>query len=327
MRLRKPRPTCRKLHPCHTSARVIPAGAHEPRRALPALHRQVPAFAATQVVRSFMALQMHQPPRMDVALSAGASRFRLGEVSIDPLTFEQAIDAIERLVDLRRGGAVFTPNVDHIVRAGLDPHLREAYAHASLSLADGMPVIWASHLLGRPLPAKVSGSDLIDPLMARAAARGWRVYLLGGAEGVAARAAERLCVRYRDLHVVGTSAPRLDDPLNDTQGELACLRVREAQPDLLLVGLGCPKQEVWSHRYAGALRPTVVVCVGGSFDFVTGRVKRAPRWMSTAGMEWLFRFAQEPRRLFGRYFVRGPRFLSILARAWWGGLGAGSRGE
>src|SRR5262245_45335736 len=117
--------------------------------------------------------------------STSPARLRLGHVPVDAVTFDGALHAIAQLVERRQGGYVLTPNVDHVVRADFDPALRDAYHHANLSLADGMPILWASQLLGQPLPAKVSGSDLIDPLMALAAKRNWRVYMLGGAPGVA----------------------------------------------------------------------------------------------------------------------------------------------
>src|SRR5262245_23583569 len=125
-------------------------------------------------------------------------RFRLGPIAVDRLTFAQALDAVEALVG--RGGMVFTPNVDHLVQAASNARLRAAYAAADLSLADGMPLVWASRLLGAPLPERVAGSDLLGPLMTRAARRGWRVYFLGGAPGVAARAA----ARFPGVRVAGT---------------------------------------------------------------------------------------------------------------------------
>src|SRR6267143_6568627 len=132
--------------------------------------------------------------------TAGRGRWRLGGVIVDRVGFTDALETIAGLVDAGEGGAVFTPNVDHVVVAETDSRLRTAYERVSLSLADGMPVVWASRLFGPRLPGKVSGSDLVLPLMKRAAARQWRVYLVGGAEGVAARAAETLRERIPQLH-------------------------------------------------------------------------------------------------------------------------------
>ena len=244
------------------------------------------------------------PPRRQI---------RLGHLWIDALDFQGALDAIEALVDRGQGGSVFTPNVDHVVSAEDDAGLRAAYADVSLSLADGQPVVWASRLLGTPLPAKVSGSDLVWPLMARAARRGWGVYLLGGAPGAAEVAGARL-VRELGVRIVGVDAARI--PLEAVPGavDAALERVRAARPDLVLVALGSPKQERWIHRSLAALRPAVALGVGASLDFLAGQVRRSPAWMSRAGLEWLYRLGQEPRRMAHRYLVKDPRFLAVLAR-------------
>lgn len=243
-------------------------------------------------------------------------RFRIGQVHVDRITLAGAVDAIEALIHARRGGVVVTPNVDHVVLADRHRAFREAYAAADLSLADGKPIVWASHLLGAPVPEKVSGSDLVLPLLDRAAARGWRVYLLGGGPGVAEEAAERLA-RERGVHIAGTAAPRLA-PLTGLPVDAAAAdapdAVRRARPDLVLVAFGAPKQEVWMHEHRHALAPAVLAGVGASLDFLAGRVRRAPRRISNAGLEWLWRLAQEPSRLWRRYLLDDPQFLPILLR-------------
>jgi N-acetylglucosaminyldiphosphoundecaprenol N-acetyl-beta-D-mannosaminyltransferase len=238
-------------------------------------------------------------------------RILIGEVPIDAVTFEGALDAIERLVEAGQGGSVFTPNLDHVVKVDRDPAAREAYAAASLSLADGMPLVWASKLLRTPLPEKVSGSDLIFPLMQRAARKQWRVYLLGARPEVARAAADKL--EREGVIIAGIDSPvvRSDGGAGDDVLE----RVRKARPHLLIVALGFPKQERFSHRYADALRPAVALGLGGTLDFIAGAVRRAPRWMQRAGLEWLFRLAQEPRRLARRYLIEDPRFALIFLRA------------
>jgi N-acetylglucosaminyldiphosphoundecaprenol N-acetyl-beta-D-mannosaminyltransferase len=241
-------------------------------------------------------------------------RVRIGHAVIDDLTLSGALDAIAELVARGRGGTVCTPNVDHVVLLEDDALLRAAYASASLVCADGMPIVWASRLLGTPLREKVSGSDLIGPLIQRAARARWRVYLVGGGEGVAARAAERLKVEAPGREIVGIDARSIDldrdAPAHD--GLVAALTA--ARPDLVLLALGCPKQEIVMHRIAAAVRPAVCVGVGASLDFFAGAMPRAPRWMSAAGLEWLYRFGREPRRLWRRYLLRDPRFAAIFLR-------------
>jgi N-acetylglucosaminyldiphosphoundecaprenol N-acetyl-beta-D-mannosaminyltransferase len=209
---------------------------------------------------------------------------------------------------------VFTPNVDHVVMASTDERLRRAYAAVDLALADGMPVVWASRVFGCPVPEKVSGSDLVPALMKRAEAEGWRVYLLGGADGVARRASRRLRRAHPGLRVVGTAAPRIDLGAPDAQMREVIDDIRGAAPDLVIVGLGAPKQELWIDASAPLLQPAVLLGVGASIDFLAGTRRRAPPWMSAAGLEWAYRLAHEPRRLFRRYLLRDPRFLIIVLR-------------
>jgi len=234
---------------------------------------------------------------------------------VDAVTQHGALDVFDELVTRGEGGAVFTPNVDHIVIAEDNPRFRDVYSRASLSIADGVPVLWAARLLGKPLPEKVSGSDFVPLLLEHAAKRGWRVYFLGGAPGVAALARDKLRDRLPRLEVVGVEAPRIEpggpaDARNDL-----IERIRAASPHIILVALGAPKQEFWIDEVRDALRPAVLMGVGASLDFVAGTVRRAPAWMSNVGLEWLFRLSREPRRLWKRYLVRDPRFITILGRA------------
>jgi N-acetylglucosaminyldiphosphoundecaprenol N-acetyl-beta-D-mannosaminyltransferase len=242
------------------------------------------------------------------------SRVRIGQLDVDAVTFSEALDRIASLVERKAGGAVFTPNVDHVVKAERDAAFREAYARADLCLADGMPLVWASRLLTTSLPEKVSGSDLLLPLMRLAAERRWRVYLVGGAPGVAEEAGQRLRAEL-GVRVAGSDSPVVgpDGAADDSEQTLE--RLRAARPDLVLVAFGAPKQELWIDRFADQLAPTVAIGVGGSLDFLTGRVRRAPAWMSRAGFEWLFRLAHEPRRLWRRYLVEDPAFIVIVARS------------
>jgi N-acetylglucosaminyldiphosphoundecaprenol N-acetyl-beta-D-mannosaminyltransferase len=241
-------------------------------------------------------------------------RLRIGSVEIDPLTFAGAIDTIAALVASGRGGAVLTPNLDHVVLAEDDARFRHAYQTATLSVVDGKPLVWASHLLGHPLPEKISGSDLVWPLLERAEREGWRIYLLGGRPGVAARAAARIRMRHPRILIAGTDAPRIDMDAPPVTRADVLDRIRVARPDIVLVGLGAPKQELWIAEAGPTLRGPVLLGVGASIDFLAGTVRRAPTWMSSAGLEWLYRLAQEPRRLWRRYLLRDPRFLLILLR-------------
>jgi len=240
-------------------------------------------------------------------------RIQVGTLPIDVVDFRGAIEAIDRLIASKDGGTVFTPNVDHVVMAEHDERFRKAYAAAALSLVDGTPVLWAARMLGTPLPEKISGSDLVMPLLQRAAERGHRVYFLGGAPGVADLAKSKLELALPGIRIVGTDSSRIDIDTPADHDEVV-ERIQRASPDLVLVALGAPKQEIWSYTRAERLKPAVLIGVGASLDFVAGVQKRAPGWMSKVGLEWLYRLAQEPRRLAARYLLRDPEFGLILLR-------------
>jgi N-acetylglucosaminyldiphosphoundecaprenol N-acetyl-beta-D-mannosaminyltransferase len=244
---------------------------------------------------------------------ASRLRLRIGPVRVDVVTFAQALDAIAALVMKGSGGMVFTPNVDHVVNAEATAALRAAYAEVDLSLADGMPVVWASRLLGCALPERIAGSDLAWPVLQRAAKEGWRVFFLGGNPGVAQQAAD-IVERDLGLKVLGVESPRIDADGGGPQAAEAVARIQAVKPHLLFVGFGSPKQEVFIHRHRAALPSTVSLAVGATFDFIAGVVPRAPGWMSRMGLEWSYRLLREPRRLWRRYLVNDPKFLAILAR-------------
>jgi N-acetylglucosaminyldiphosphoundecaprenol N-acetyl-beta-D-mannosaminyltransferase len=232
---------------------------------------------------------------------------------MDAVGLGSAIGAIEGLVGSELGGAVFTPNVDHVVTAERDAAFRAAYDSASLSLADGQYLVWASRLLGTPLPEKISGSDLVEPLMRIAARLCWRVFLLGGAPGVAAEAGER-ARRDFGVNVVGTASPFVQMDGSDSDWEQGMEAIAATRPQLVLVAFGAPKQERWIYHNRERLGPSVAMGVGASLDFFVGRVRRAPAWVSRIGFEWLYRLAQEPRRLGHRYLVKDPRFIGVILR-------------
>lgn len=228
------------------------------------------------------------------------------------LSFAEAVEAVARLVEAKQGGFVFTPNVDHVVTVDEHPEFEAAYAKANLSLADGTPVVWASRLFDTPLPERVAGSDLVVPLLERAGQRGWRVAFLGAGPGVAEKAAAIAKERW-GTHVVSTDAPMVNLK-DDAQIDAIAAKLVAAKPDLVLMAFGAPKQELLIARIADRVKPGVLLGIGASLDFIAGTVKRAPAVFRKTGFEWLYRLAQEPRRLWRRYLVNDPKFLVILLR-------------
>lgn len=245
----------------------------------------------------------------------GRRRVELGGVAFHPMREAEAVRYVIGALERGEGGTVVTPNVDILRQVRTDPAAGRLVRESSLVLADGMPVIWASHLARSPLPARVAGSDLIWSLCAAAAGAERSVYLLGGAPGspsVAERAADVLAVRYPGLAVAGTDSPPYGFDADPEQVASAVGRAVAAAPDIVFVGLGFPRQERLIRHLAAALPYSWFVGCGASLAFAAGEVRRAPRWMRRTGLEWLHRLGSEPRRLFRRYVVHDLPYAARL---------------
>jgi N-acetylglucosaminyldiphosphoundecaprenol N-acetyl-beta-D-mannosaminyltransferase len=230
-------------------------------------------------------------------------------------------DAVDCLLDWCRQPRgevcryVVTPNVDHAVLFQRDAELRAAYADANLVLADGAPIVLSARLLGRSLPERVAGSDLVPSLFD--ASRGpLRVFLLGAAPGVADVAASNIERRWNGVQVVGTYCPPLGFEHNSLENARIVSIIADAQPDVLIVGLGAPKQELWVHRHRTQLRAKVALCAGATIDFLAEHRRRSPVWMRRVGLEWLHRVWCEPHRLAARYARDAWVFPRLLWREW-----------
>ncbi|MCA9238688.1 MAG: WecB/TagA/CpsF family glycosyltransferase [Planctomycetales bacterium] len=249
---------------------------------------------------------------------------RLFGINIDRVTLSEATEQLLRWAREESNGGcryVVTPNVDHAVMFQHRDDLRAAYADAAMVLADGAPLIGASRLLGRRLPERVAGSDLVPSLLAAAsrdAEAPLRVFLLGAGPGVAQRAAARIESRWPGVKVVGTHCPPLGFEQNPHENNAAIEAVNQAAPDVLVIGLGAPKQELWAHQHREQLRAKVALCAGATIDFLAGEKRRSPVWMRRTGLEWLHRLASEPRRLASRYARDAWVFPQLVWREWRG---------
>jgi N-acetylglucosaminyldiphosphoundecaprenol N-acetyl-beta-D-mannosaminyltransferase len=238
-------------------------------------------------------------------------RFGVLGVWIDAVDPGRAQAAIEGWITSGDRGYVCVANVHSVMEARRDRALQAVFNTARLAVPDGMPLVWVGRLKGHRGVRRVYGPDLTLQLCERAAQNGHRCFFYGGAPGVAEQLAEALVRRFPGLRVAGTEAPAFRPPTPE-EDEEAVRRINAAAPDLIFVGLGCPKQERWMATHRDRLRAAVLVGVGAAFDFHTGRVRQAPRWMMRAGLEWLFRLGQEPRRLWRRYLVYNPLFVFHL---------------
>ena len=221
-------------------------------------------------------------------------------VPLAPYTSAQALARIDELITRRVPSYFITANLHYARLTEQQARLREVNDRAAFVLADGMPLVWASRRQARSLPERVAGSDLLFWICERAARKGWRVFLLGAGPGIAAQAAENLCRRYPGLQIAGTESPPFRTWTAQEKADLFH-RIRESKADLLFVAFGQPKGEIWVADHFQELGVPLAVQVGASLDFAAGRVRRAPRWIQRTGLEWIYRIAQEPRRLFLRY--------------------------
>ncbi len=233
-------------------------------------------------------------------------------IPFNNLTRAEFFALLDQRVREGQYGYVVTPNVDHICLRERDPAFRKAYAGAWLVLCDGTPPMWAARLLRKPLREKLSGSDLVGWLSGHAADQGYKVFFFGAKEGVAAEASQKLLARYPNLNVVGVYSPPFGFHVRPDQNEEAKRVLRDSGADIAFVALGCPKQEIWLQDHGPSCGVPVMLGVGGSFEFVSGRVRRAPVWMQNAGLEWIWRMSQEPRRLWRRYLVEDVIFIRLF---------------
>jgi exopolysaccharide biosynthesis WecB/TagA/CpsF family protein len=242
------------------------------------------------------------------------NRVEIDGLLFDDVTMAEATARIVELARLRdRPRFVCTGNLDHLAIAAEDREFKAAYEAADLVVADGAPVVWLSKLGGTPLKERVAGSDLFWTLGQASAEQGVTLFFLGGVEGAADAAKAELERRYPGTRIVGTYCPPFRTFATREEQDKIRDEVRKANPNILLVAFGAPKQEKWIAANRDRLGVPVAIGVGGSFEMASGMLKRAPKWMQKTGLEWAYRFAQQPRRLFDRYIVRDVPHLARAA--------------
>jgi len=249
-------------------------------------------------------------------------RVQLDGTGIDRITEEEVVAVVRDALAHGRGGRIVTPNVDILRQAQADPEARGFLDDADLIVADGMPLIWASRLGGTPLPERVAGSSLIRSLSAGLGRDGRSIFVIGGSPGAddttdgATRAADRLAADCPGLRIAGTLCPPFGFERDPATYADLCAKVVDAEPDMVFVGLGFPKQERVIARLRPRLAGSWFIGCGAAVNFVAGDVERAPRWMQRTGLEWAHRLGTDPRRLAGRYLRHdAPYALRLLAQA------------
>jgi N-acetylglucosaminyldiphosphoundecaprenol N-acetyl-beta-D-mannosaminyltransferase len=238
------------------------------------------------------------------------NRIEMMGCMIDNLSMEETLQAIEGFIKTGKPHQHVVVNVDKLVKANRDPMLRRIINACALINADGMPVVWASRLLRKPLKERVAGVDLFEALMQRSAIKNWRVFLLGAREDVVSGVKKLYEDKYPGLVVAGYR----NGYWRSDEESLVVEQIKAAKVDLLFVAISSPKKENFLSKYQAEMRIPFAMGVGGTFDVAVGKVKRAPTWMQKIGFEWFYRFLQEPRRMFKRYFVDDMAFFWLLAR-------------
>lgn len=235
-------------------------------------------------------------------------------MSFEQVTLSEAVSQVLDAAKKGQKGLVVTPNVDHLVMLQDDAEMRRIYQQAMFRYADGMPIVWLSRIKKKPLSERVCGSDLLIALCEKSAGTGLNSYFLGGNPGVADLAADKLRARFPGLNIVGTWCPPFGFEKDKEETGQIIDDINAKNVDLLFIGVGAPKQEKWADANLDRIRTGPVLCVGASFDFAAGSVKRAPLWVQNSGFEWLWRLASEPGRLWKRYLVRDSRFIPLALK-------------
>ena len=231
---------------------------------------------------------------------------------VSNINMKETIQAIENLISIKKKSYIVAVNVDVVLKIEIDTYLKEITDNADLVLVDGMPLIWISKWHKKPVKTKISGSDLVPLLCKKAAQEGYSIFIIGGANGIADKAKKNLKKSMPKINVVGTYAPPYGFEKNIQELDKINIMISNAHPDLLIACFGCPKQEKWIYENYKKYDATVSICAGATVDFLAGNVRRAPTRMSNHGLEWFYRFMQEPKRMFKRYFIDDVKILKLI---------------
>lgn len=231
---------------------------------------------------------------------------------VNNVSMAETIHEICSFIEQKKKSYVVAINVDVVMKMEKDKYLKKITDEADLTLVDGKPLIWISKWHKRPVEVKISGSDLVPELCAVAAKKGYSIFIIGGKEGIAEKAKRRLEKKLPEIKIVGTYSPPFGFEKDEKELERINQMISEAHPDLVIACFGCPKQEKWIYENYNKYDGIVSVCAGATVDFLAGNVNRAPSWMSEHGLEWLYRFIQEPKRLFKRYFIDDVKILGLV---------------
>lgn len=233
---------------------------------------------------------------------------------VNNVDMKETVEEIERLIAQNKKSYIVAINVDVVMKIEEDPYLKKITDEADMVLVDGKPLIWISKWHKHSVKEKISGSDMVPILLKRAAEKGYSVFIIGGKEGIAEKAKENVERDIPGIKIVGTYSPPFGFENDERELENINSIISQASPDILIACFGCPKQEKWIYENYQKYNAKVSVCAGATVDFLAGNINRAPKWMSDHGLEWFYRFTQEPKRMFKRYFVDDIKIIGLIRK-------------
>lgn len=233
---------------------------------------------------------------------------------VNNVNMDEAIQAIEDMIASEKKNYIVAINVDVVMKIENDAYLKEITDEADMVLVDGKPLEWIAKWHKRPIKAKISGSDLVPVLCKVAAQKGYSIFIIGGKDGIADKAKQNLERDLLGIKIVGTYAPPFGFEKDEIELKKINEMISEVYPDILIACFGCPKQEKWIYENYQKYDAKVSICAGATVDFLAGNVTRAPKWMSDHGLEWFYRFLQEPKRMFKRYFIDDLKIIGLVRK-------------
>lgn len=239
-------------------------------------------------------------------------RIKLLNTYINSLSLKEILSYLDECISSQKCIHLVSLNVDQVIKIENNPEFKNAMNHADLIITDGTPLMWISRLFGTPIMEKIPGPYLAEEVLRYSVRKGYKVFFLGAAEGVASRAAHNMEIKYKGLNIAGTYSPPFG--FENCEDEIIHINdlLQESQADIVIVGLSAPKQELFVYRNKEQYKIPVSLSLGAAIDFMAGNIRRAPEWVNRLGFEWLFRFFLEPRRLFKRYFLDDIKIVHLI---------------
>ena len=242
------------------------------------------------------------------------SKVNILGVQISNISKENLLDAFTQRIQQKQKTQVCITPVNSVLAAIKDPQVLSIYNASEYVLCDSTPIKWASYFLNTPIQERITGLDLLPNVVAHCAEHNFSIFLLGASPGVANTLKEKIVSLYPNCKVVGIYVPPFMKVFSEQENKKMIDAVNATSPDVLLVSLTAPKQDIWIAQNIHQVNAPIQIGIGGAFEVMAGLAKRAPKWMHAAGLEWFYRFIQEPKRLFRRYFIEAPLFIPLILK-------------